>query len=506
MPVTRATSANKQHKRTQQTNKRTNNNNNGETSSKNLDTTETTSLKKQKTTSALNEETDTITMQNTVINQVSENVSPPLVQNLQTFENTETDKPADMDVDTTSVPSDQQTPSSPKLTTNDSMHAKDNVENMFKDTGFDYNLSPIVKGKDNKSWVDDMENDESREQENKGATYNIITAPTRFYATDNASDIKGNSIAENRTIINSLFICYNGYQGSNYISKIRKFFVYFRTMNELLHAIKDTQDTQHNLIFTVVDPAQKQIKQDAEKGRTLKISDIPLFVKSDVLRNYFAKYGTITRFSMIICGLWQIAFIVFEKAETIKPFYDDHWSIQFLENALRVEPTDLDPMQISLRQQFELKLTGLPLNTNQLQLQDFLAHIKAKSCYIPRDQQYRLRPYAFINFASLDDMDAAAAQSQQFKGRPLFWMEPSTKHCRSCGAPGHEFKECINRKPSNPYRPLYDRFKPEPYRLPRNNTSNRFINNTSYAEALKNNRPKQNDNRSSPANPNIVDM
>jgi hypothetical protein len=65
-------------------------------------------------------------------------------------------------------------------------------------------------------------------------------------------------------------------------------------------------------------------------------------------------------------------------------------------------------------------------------------------------------------------LDAAAAQSQKFKGKTLYWMEPSTKHCRQCGAPGHEFKDCTNRKPSNPYKPLYDRFKPEPYHPPRN--------------------------------------
>src|SRR5215216_6180436 len=209
---------------------------------------------------------------------------------------------------------------------------------------------------------------------------------------------------------------------------------------------------------------------------------------------------------MIIRGPWQIAFIVFENADTIKPFYDEHWSIQFLENALRVEPTDLDPLQIALRQQFELKLTGLPLNTNQQQLQDFLAHIKARLCFIPRDQQYRLRPYAFINFASLDDLDAAAAQSHRFKGKPLFWIEPAIKHCRSCGAPGHEFKDCNARKSANLYRPLYDRFKPEPYHPPRNNYSNRSNNNTSYADALKNNKSKQNNNQSPPSNPNIVDM
>src|SRR5215216_1232235 len=84
-------------------------------------------------------------------------------------------------------------------------------------------------------------------------------------------------------------------------------------------------------------------------------------------------------------------------------------------------------------------------------------------------------------------------------------MEPSTKYCRSCGAPGHEFKDCTNRKPSNPYRSLYDRFKPEPYRPPRNNTFNNFKDATLYINALKNT-PLNNDNKQSrPVIPNFID-
>jgi len=105
-------------------------------------------------------------------------------------------------------------------------------------------------------------------------------------------------------------------------------------MENLTYAITKVQETQHNPVFTIVDPAAKKIKQDAENGRTLKVSDIPLFVKSDVLRNFFSRYGAITRFSMIVRGPWQITFIVFENADIIKPFYNDLWSIKFLETAL----------------------------------------------------------------------------------------------------------------------------------------------------------------------------
>ena len=162
----------------------------------------------------------------------SENDTTVHIDNSQPLE-TSDNIPTNMDVDPIIVLSVQQTSTLPTQTANDSMHAKDNNDNMFKDTGFDYQLPPTVIVKDNNSWADDMENEESREQENSGATYNIITALTHFYVTDNASDIKGKFIADKHTNINSLFICYNGYQGSTYISKLRKFFVYFRTMNEL---------------------------------------------------------------------------------------------------------------------------------------------------------------------------------------------------------------------------------------------------------------------------------
>ena len=38
-------------------------------------------------------------------------------------------------------------------------------------------------------------------------------------------------------------------------------------------------------------------------------------------------------------------------------------------------------------------------------------------------------------------------------------MAPSKKHYRSYSAPDHEFKDCINHKPPNPYHLLYDYFK-----------------------------------------------
>ena len=86
-----------------------------------------------------------------------------------------------------------------------------------------------------------------------------------------------------------------------------------------------------------------------------------------------------------------------------------------MEFSVRIEPTDITELQTALRQQFELKLTRLPFNTTQLDLSGFLTQIKAKSCFIPRDRQYRLRPYAYINFDNINDYDNAFNSQQKFK-------------------------------------------------------------------------------------------
>ncbi|CAI2195204.1 9120_t:CDS:1, partial [Funneliformis geosporum] len=81
----------------------------------------------------------------------------------------------------------------------------------------------------------------------------------------------------------------------------------------------------------------------------------------------------------------QIAFIVYESPDSIQQFYDTTWSILLMEFSVIIESTDINEIQTALRQQFELKLTGLLFNTTQLDLSDFLIQIKAKSCFIPKD-------------------------------------------------------------------------------------------------------------------------
>ena len=256
MPVTRATSSKQQTKNTYQRNKRNISANDSNASGSSSNTTKTnennTSPKKQKTLTLSNEDIIDPEIEKIITNVISNNKELLLEQETdnnmssntkdtlfeQTIDNniSSSNLPLEMDVDTTFTLTPSQT--TPKLTANDSMHAHNNNDNMFEYTGFDYILPPVEKGKKKQSWSEELEQNEgSHDQENQGANYNIITAPTRFYATDNASDIKGKSIAEKCTFINSLFVRFNGYQGSTYVFKFRKFSVYFQSMEDLTYAI-----------------------------------------------------------------------------------------------------------------------------------------------------------------------------------------------------------------------------------------------------------------------------
>jgi hypothetical protein len=85
----------------------------------------------------------------------------------------------------------------------------------------------------------------------------ILLYSTHFYISDNTSDIKGKSVAEKHMFINSLFIYFDSFQDFTYISKLRKFFVYFESMDSLKHALTKTQEIQHNPIFTIINPTVK---------------------------------------------------------------------------------------------------------------------------------------------------------------------------------------------------------------------------------------------------------
>ncbi len=65
------------------------------------------------------------------------------------------------------------------------------------------------------------------------------------------------------------------------------------------HSIPDLGNNR----FSIVNSRQNREK---EKGRTIRITDIPLHVLSDEIKAFFDKEGTITRFFMVTKEAWQL--------------------------------------------------------------------------------------------------------------------------------------------------------------------------------------------------------
>ncbi len=301
-----------------------------------------------------------------------------------------------------------------------------------------------------------------------------IFKPTRFVAHIAFTDLSGKSSQDHLKFVQHLMIGYPGFLGAKINHRTKGIDVFFSTEYDLLKMIEKPHESLNGKKFKAIN---LKSERSNETGRTLKIIDIPLYVKSDVIKEYFAKKGTITRFSMITRGPWQQAYVVFEDRNIIQPFYFDQWSIQIMDFNVRVSPTDLSDDYQTLRKEFCCKLTGLPFNTTAQDLASVVTQSKAKTCFIPRTRNgYKPHRFAYLQFASAKDLADAIKQQYKLNNYTLYWILPDLLHCFKCGNPDHDSSKCTQEKKStNQYRKLYDRFRPAQYR-PRPNFINKKSN------------------------------
>src|SRR5215208_4253412 len=214
-------------------------------------------------------------------------------------------------------------------------------------------------------------------------------------------------------------ITHAGFIGAKINYKAQAIDVHFGNEYDLSKMIDSYKSTLQEKNFRMVNSKQAR---DAEKGRTIRITDIPLNVTSTDIKSFFDKEGEVTRFSMVTSGAWQHAYIVYADFRSIAAFYDHMWSIQILDFWICIYPTDLSDEQFELRNQYSCKLTGLPPNTTANDLTQIINENRIKSCFIPRSHtSYRPLNYAFVSFATPRDVEKAGNQLIKLNGRTLFW-------------------------------------------------------------------------------------
>jgi len=94
-------------------------------------------------------------------------------------------------------------------------------------------------------------------------------------------------------------ITYAGFLGVHPNNCTKTIEVYFDTEYNLLKMIDNPHKDLENKKFY---PLNLRTNHSNEQGHTIRIIDIPLYVKSEIIKEYFTKQGNVTRFSTITRG------------------------------------------------------------------------------------------------------------------------------------------------------------------------------------------------------------
>jgi len=144
--------------------------------------------------------------------------------------------------------------------------------------------SSIEKGKN----VDNSPNDQDFIQ---------IPRLTRIFATAPADKVDGDKPDSKIICMQKLFAVTPGFLGAKHFSNKKSIAIYFDKEYNLEKAIEF--DTKTNKLttprFTVANSQQDQFRT---ADRSIKVTNIPLDTKSEVIRAYFDQFESITRFSM----------------------------------------------------------------------------------------------------------------------------------------------------------------------------------------------------------------
>ncbi len=175
--------------------------------------------------------------------------------------------------------------------------------------------------------------------------YEKITRRTPHKAATLFFNIKGNNKHAKFIEVCRQFGHIPGYAGktTHTIKRNTYMVVYFDSNDELLQVITDknyplegNDDLEyHYLPYEEIhqQPTAEDIRK--EKQRTIQVLDLPLEVRTPLLRAIFSKYDEIEKIELITRGIYQQAFIRYKKLDTVDSF-KNIWSVLVKRHGVRV--------------------------------------------------------------------------------------------------------------------------------------------------------------------------
>src|SRR5205085_2134100 len=241
------------------------------------------------------------------------------------------------------------------------------------------------------------------------------------------------------------------------------------------------------------------------KTKQLNVTDIPLDIAPNVVRASFQKYGNISRFKMTTRpgALFQTAVITFDSPNSVTTL-NTKWCIWVQGACLRIHPAATTAEELKARTANSAVLVGLPPGIRAIDLGAILSDTNARAISLPRHaKSYKNKPWAYFDFASVEERDAALEVSSAitFRNRMhyLRWMLPTdvrslyvcygsdalkAANCDAFASRGHP---TVSKALQATY---YDRLKPASYatKLVRPRTDQDRTSSRSRSRSRKRNR------------------
>ncbi len=99
-----------------------------------------------------------------------------------------------------------------------------------------------------------------------------------------------------------------------YVSIKKGFTIYYVSKYALQKGI-DFLKKQYSSADILIDNSKHDRQKEAD--RTIVVHDIPLNIKSEIVKQYFTQYDIIIRFFMMTTSLWQRAYIIYDLTDVI---------------------------------------------------------------------------------------------------------------------------------------------------------------------------------------------
>jgi len=119
--------------------------------------------------------------------------------------------------------------------------------------------------------------------------------------------------------------------------------------------------------------------------------------------------------------MWQRVYVIYKEASTISQLKTDLWSLNIMDFSIRVHPLNLSQEEYEDHKVYSLKLTSLPFDITQHDLQHIVEDTQAKSYYILRNNKsYKNLLLTILAFDSNNHAHTAYEKNYSLKGCKLY--------------------------------------------------------------------------------------